>query len=161
LYVTSSGTLNMEPMDAFEFYLWVFQKNHPQPTWSDFVVTQRTGNKLLFNANYSLLRKKIKFEGEAVLSPERFIEFRINKSSASFMLADPALIRYALQSRQGDTLVTKTWHFMFKSKIRRTYEWLIAFQLKRHLKESFKADLKNAQTWSQERWNGTRLPVSA
>jgi len=148
-------------MDAFEFYLWVFQKNRPQPAWSEFVVTQRMGNKFLFNANYTLLQRKIKFEGEAVLSPERFIEFRVLKSNAPFMLADPALIRYALQPRQDYTLVTKTWHFMFKSKLRRTYEWLVAFQLKRHLKESFKADLTNTAVWSQERENGTKLPVSA
>ncbi|PSO00141.1 hypothetical protein B9Q11_00330 [Candidatus Marsarchaeota G2 archaeon ECH_B_SAG-F08] len=147
VYVTSSGILKVTPMEAFEFYIWVFEKNRTQPNWSDFKITSKVGNKIWFSAMYSLFGKKFSLEGVGVLSPERFIEFRIEKIGWNILKANPAIVRYALQENRGTTLVTKTWHFMFEAKLKRAYEWAVAFQIKRHLRSSFRADQLNLKAW--------------
>lgn len=161
MFVRSSAILGVEPMEAFEFYLWVFEKNREQPNWSDFRVQGKVGNRIQFTANYRLLGKKTRFEGVAILSPERCIEFAITRISEPMFRADPAIIRYVLQPVRNGTHVTKTWHFMFKSRAHPIYEWLVALQIKRDLARSFKADLRNLRAWGGEMAENRVLSISA
>jgi hypothetical protein len=161
LFVRSSGILALEPMEAFEFYLWVFEKNKGQPNWIGFQPVSKVGNRIHFKAAYRLLGAHVEFEGVAVLSPERSIEFSVNKISDPRLRAEPALIRYTFHPVSGGTLVTKTWHFMFTSKTHVLYEWLVALQVKRHLSLSFRADARNLQLWGGEMVENRALPISA
>ncbi|MEM0120226.1 MAG: hypothetical protein QW688_02145 [Thermoprotei archaeon] len=148
-------------MEAFEFYLWVFEKNRSQPNWSNFQVINKLGNKLNFRAEYRLLGKPTIFEGVAILNPERVVEFSITNISQPMFKADPALIRYVLRPVRQGTLVTKTWHFMFQSKLHPLYEWLVALQIKRNLSQSFKADIRNLEQWGVDATEKRALPISA
>ena len=161
MFVRSSAILGLEPMEAFEFYLWVFEKNRGQPNWSNFQVVSKLGNRMHFKAEYRLLGRPVSLEGVAVLNPERVIEFSINSISEPMFKADPALVRYVFRPVRQGTLVTKTWHFMFQSKLHPLYEWLVALQIKRNLSQSFKADIRNLELWGVEVTEKRALPISA
>lgn len=150
MFVSSSSAFRVTPMEAFEFYLWVFEEKRKQPPWQDFTVRSKSGNRLWFDAKLGVLGRTTPVSGVTVLSPERFIEFRIEETKWSLLRADPAVVRYAFQENRGTTLVTKTWHMMFQSVLRRSYEWAVALQLKRNLSSSFRFDHENLKAWSNQ-----------
>lgn len=91
-------------------------------------------------------------------SPERELELDVTEISPALLAAQPAVIRYVLSEKGGQTLVAKTWQFSFNSKFRRVYEWAVAASIKRHLHDSFRYDAGNLSAYLKE--SGRKVSVT-
>ena len=139
------------PQDAYDFHLWCLKAGKLSKGWRGLLLTDADANHLNFQADLSLLGRKVKLSGTVVLSPERFIEFRVGSFSPRWLRSEPAIIRWAFQPMFGGTLVTHTWHFGLETRWRRTFEWALASNLKLYFRDMPKFEGANLRDWQARR----------